>query len=62
LPTAALEGELSSLQDQQASLSAAAEVEAKESERTQRLQDDLDRLDAGARQSSAVLNSGMCML
>ncbi|WIA41731.1 hypothetical protein OEZ86_009074 [Tetradesmus obliquus] len=42
----ALEAELSSLREQQSSLSAAAEVEAQESERTQRLQDDLDRLDA----------------
>jgi multidrug resistance efflux pump len=44
---AALEAELSALQEQLSKLSAAAEVEAKESERTQRLQDDLDRLDAG---------------
>jgi hypothetical protein len=36
------------LQEQLTTMSAAAEVEAKESERTQRLQDDLDRLDAGA--------------
>uniref|UniRef100_A0A383VLZ4 Clp R domain-containing protein n=1 Tax=Tetradesmus obliquus TaxID=3088 RepID=A0A383VLZ4_TETOB len=42
----ALEAELSLLREQQSSLSAAAEVEAQESERTQRLQDDLDRLDA----------------
>jgi hypothetical protein len=45
---AALEAELSALQEQLTTMSAAAEVEAKESERTVRLQDDLDRLDAGA--------------
>jgi hypothetical protein len=59
---AALEAELSALQEQLTTLSAAAEVEAKESERTVRLQDDLDRLDAGVLNNLSVDASGWVLL
>lgn len=44
---AALEQELSQLQESLQSMSVALEVENKDSERAQHLRDDLDRLDAG---------------
>lgn len=47
LSVAALEIELSRLQESSAKMSSALEAETKESEGAQRLQDDLDRLDAG---------------